>query len=110
MISFLALPIPSNPDADFKQHLQNDGHDDLRAERAEAARDGLFGKVEGIAIPPLAAGDKIDGHLGIIKDFIAAVQTRRPPETAGNDNIKSLAMVMGAIASAKSGQCVDIRN
>lgn len=87
-----------------------DGHDGLYAERAEGARDGLFDKVESVAIPPLADEDKIGGHLGIIKDFVAAVQTRHAPETAGSDNIKSLAMVMGAIESATSGQCVDIRN
>jgi predicted dehydrogenase len=44
----------------------------------------------------------------VIADFLDAISTGREPETVNHDNIKSLAMVLGAIESAKSGQSVDI--
>jgi predicted dehydrogenase len=36
----------------------------------------------------------------LIADFVDCVRTGRQPETTGKDNIKSLAMVFGAIESA----------
>jgi predicted dehydrogenase len=87
-----------------------DGFDDLRAERATAKRDGIFDVPEPVAIPPLQVEDRIGGHLGVITDFVTAVRNRKPPETAGSDNIKSLAMVFGAIDSARTGQSVVIES
>jgi predicted dehydrogenase len=49
------------------------------------------------------------GHAGVLKDFIRCVRTGRKPETIATDNIKSLAMVFGAIQSADSGRKVAIR-
>jgi len=86
-----------------------DGFEDLRAERATAAREGIFDSPESIEIPPLQAADRIGGHLGVITDFVAAVRSRSEPETAGSDNIKSLAMVFAAVESAKAGMHVEIR-
>ncbi len=85
-----------------------DGFDDVRAERTTKKRDGLFDTVEAVEIPALNAADRINGHLGVITDFVAAVKSRKAPETAGTDNIKSLAMVFGAIESAKTGERVTI--
>jgi predicted dehydrogenase len=82
-----------------------DGEDDIRAEIATGA-DALFQKTAPIEIPPLDPADRIGGHLGIIQDFLAAVRTGMPPETAGSENIKSLAMVFGAIESADTGRTV----
>lgn len=87
-----------------------DGFDDLRAERATSKRDGIFAIPELIEIPPLQAEDRIGGHLGVITDFVEAVRSRKAPETAGHDNIKSLAMVFGAIESAKTGTLVTIES
>jgi predicted dehydrogenase len=87
-----------------------DGFDDLRAERATAMREGIFSVPEVVEVPPLQAGDRVGGHLGVITDFVAAVRNRTMPETAGSDNIKSLAMVFGAIESAKSGERVTIES
>ena len=86
-----------------------DGFDDLRAERAGATRDGIFDTSERVEIAPLQAEDRVGGHLGVITDFVAAVHTRDDPETAGSDNIKSLAMVFAAVESAKTGKHVEIR-
>ncbi|BCG93803.1 oxidoreductase [Mesorhizobium sp. 131-2-1] len=86
-----------------------DGFDGLKAEAVVPGRDGLFDKTQPIEVPPLDAADRVDGHLGIIKDFMHAVETGTEPETRGADNIKSLAMVFGAIESAETGRRVAIR-
>ena len=86
-----------------------DGFEDVRAERTTATREGIFNTSQPIEIPPLQADDRVGGHLGVITDFVSAVRTRREPETAGSDNIKSLAMVFGAVESANTGKHVEIR-
>ena len=85
-----------------------DGHDDLKAEVVLPVREGLFDKTEPIVVPPLDPADRVDGHLGIIQDFMHAIETGTQPETRGADNIKSLAMVFGAIESAQTGRRVAI--
>ena len=91
-----------------KGSLLWDGHDDIRIETATGARSGLFDDVAGLAVPPLDPADKIGGHLGVMQDFIAAVRGGGAPETNGRDNIKSLAMALGAIQSAEQGRRVEI--
>ncbi|GAB0116730.1 Gfo/Idh/MocA family protein [Acidisoma sp. 7E03] len=88
--------------------LMWDGHDDIRAERVGPPRQRLFDTASEIEIPPLAAGDVIGGHRGVMQDFLAAVRGGAAPETRGEDNIKSFAMVMGAIRSAEGGARVAI--
>lgn len=44
----------------------------------------------------------------ILDEFFAAVQEDREPECSAADNIRSLAMVFGAIASAKEGRRVEL--
>ena len=85
-----------------------DGNDELKAEVTRPVRDGLFDRTEPIAVPALDPADRIGGHLGIIQDFIRAIETGTEPETRGADNIKSLAMVFGAIESAETGRRVAI--
>ncbi len=58
---------------------------------------------------PIPVDAKRDSHLGCIRDFIDCVRTGRKPETVCTDNIKSLAMVFGAIQSAESGKRVTIK-
>lgn len=48
------------------------------------------------------------GHASVLVDFIRAVKSGRRPETASDDNIKSLSMVFGAIESARTGLPVSI--
>jgi predicted dehydrogenase len=57
---------------------------------------------------PLYEGPKTGGHGGCIRDFIRCIQTGETPETVCTDNIKSLAMVFGAIESAERRQYVSI--
>ena len=60
------------------------------------------------ACPPLDPADRIGGHLGVISDFVAAVREGTEPETVGHDNIRSLAMALGAIESAEAGRRIEI--
>lgn len=86
-----------------------DGFDDMRAETIDGdARDGLFARTRSVEIPPLDPADRVGGHLGVMQDFIAAVEGGPAPETKGTDNLKSLAMVFGAVASAETGRPIDI--
>ena len=86
-----------------------DGFDAIRAEAVDGdARDGRFARTKPIEVPPLDPADRVGGHLGVMQDFLAAVEGGPPPETAGADNLKSLAMVFGAVASAEAGRPVDI--
>jgi len=48
----------------------------------------------------------VGGYAGLIRELVYCVQTGVSPETIGTDNVKSLAMVFGAIASAEQGRCV----
>jgi len=47
-----------------------------------------------------------EGHTGCLDEMFAALNEGRPAETVCTDNIKSMAMVFGAIESAKTGQKV----
>lgn len=53
--------------------------------------------------------DKTGGHTGLLKEFVECIRTGKTPETVCTDNIKSLAMVFGAIESAESGKRVEIK-
>jgi predicted dehydrogenase len=57
-----------------------------------------------VSSPPHPA--QTHGHASVIAEFLDAVESGRPPETAGSDNIKSLAMVFAAIESARTRQRV----
>lgn len=85
-----------------------DGSDALKAEAVVPGRDGIFDKTQAIEVPALDPADRVGGHVGIIRDFIHAIETGSEPETHGADNIKSLAMVFGAIESAETGRRVAI--
>jgi predicted dehydrogenase len=89
-----------------------DGHQDIRAEIAGQGNgkpiSGLFSEVAASEIPPLAESDRTGGHLGVMQDFIAATRGGPEPETVGHQNIKSLAMVFGAIESAETGRRIEL--
>jgi predicted dehydrogenase len=64
---------------------------------------GFTSEWDEVTIPPLHPNDRTGGHAGQIADFVDCVRTGRVPETVASDNIKSLAMVFGAIESAGQG-------
>jgi predicted dehydrogenase len=44
----------------------------------------------------------------LLMEFLQAIQHRRPPETNGEDNIKTLEMVFGAIASVEQKKRINL--
>ena len=83
-----------------------DGGQKMSAESAEWKGE-FFSERQAETIEPYA-GNKIGGHAGLIQDFIACLRAGETPETICTDNIKSLAMVFGAIESAAGGSAVMI--
>lgn len=69
---------------------------------------GFLRDLRPIDVPEPADADQTHGHASVIADFLAAIESGRPPETASTDNINSLAMVFAAIESAKTGRRVTI--
>jgi predicted dehydrogenase len=72
--------------------LEINGVHALTSERTEPIEDGV----------PL-------GIAGSLRDFLGALKTGATPMGECHDNIKSLAMVFGAIESSRSGQRIRIR-
>jgi len=75
-----------------------DGVDGYRAETL-----GDDGQCHPVAVPEIDAGAKTGGHDGVIREFVTCVRQGGTPETTATDNIYSLAMVLGAIASSEQG-------
>ena len=71
--------------------------------------DALLSSFTESELPALDPRDRVGGHEGQIRDFVACVKSGTVPETASSDNIKSLAMVFGAIQSAKESRRIEIR-
>jgi predicted dehydrogenase len=71
-----------------------DGGNNFQAQ-VVAETGGFFSKWENLEIPPHDPEGKTGGHDGLIREFCT-------------DNIKSLAMVFGAIESAEAGKPVEI--
>jgi predicted dehydrogenase len=90
-----------------KGSLLWDGATDIRGE-VVAKTGGFRSEMADLEVPTFDAGDRIGGHAGNIREFLRCVREGTVPETAAADNIKSLAMVFGAIESAESGRRVEI--
>jgi predicted dehydrogenase len=90
-----------------KGMLSWDGEDTFRA--AVAGKEpGLLHGFTPVEVPAPANDEETHGHASVIADFIEAIRTGKRPETASSDNIRSLAMVFGAIESAKTGKRIEI--
>jgi predicted dehydrogenase len=69
---------------------------------------GFHSKWQDVEVP--APGDiRAGGHAGLIADFVHCLETGTTPETACADNIKSLAMVFGAVESAEGREPVEVQ-
>ncbi|MCL5270479.1 MAG: Gfo/Idh/MocA family oxidoreductase [bacterium] len=93
--------------------LKWDGGDALAAQTL-TGMEGRRAVYQDAAVPPAVADAKSadvksGGHAGVIAEFLRCVRTCETPETAAADNIKSLAMVFGAIESAETGRKVEIK-
>ncbi|WP_307234465.1 Gfo/Idh/MocA family protein [Pararhizobium capsulatum] len=90
-----------------KGSLVWDGADRFEA-NVVAGEDGFFRPIEPAAVPEVASEADTHGHASVIESFISAIRAGTKPETDGSDNIKSLAMVFGAIDSARDRKRVTI--
>lgn len=80
-----------------------DGLETMTAHRV-AGTEGFFRPLEPIDLPPPAHPEDTLGHRSVLRRFLDALDAGTAPETVGSDNIRSLAMVFGAIQSAETGQ------
>ncbi len=71
--------------------------------------DGFHSTLSDREVPEYDNPAKTGGHESIIREFLECVQNNRNPETICTDNIKSLAMVFGAVESAETGKPVTIQ-
>jgi predicted dehydrogenase len=76
---------------------------------AERQPGAFFNPYKSVDVPTYDSTEKTGGHRGIIQEFVECIRTGREPETNAQDNIKSLAMVFGAIESAETGKRVERR-
>ena len=90
-----------------KGSVKWDGGNNFQAQ-VVAETGGFFSRWQDVEVPPHDPKGKVGGHEGLIREFVQCVQTGGTPETICRDNIKSLAMVFGAIESAELGKPVDI--
>jgi len=84
-----------------------DGEDRFEA-NVLAGDEGFFRPLAALEVPPPDDPGQTLGHPSVLAEFLSALEQGRPPETVGSDNIKSLAMVFGAIESARSRARVEI--
>lgn len=84
-----------------------DGREEFEAE-VVSGDTGFFRPLEPVAVPAPPDLAQTHGHASVIAEFLDAIASGRSPETAGEDNIKSLAMVFAAIESARTRQRIAI--
>lgn len=84
-----------------------DGADAISAHVVDGD-EGFFRPLRGVNVPPHADEGQTRGHASVIEDFLTAIRDGREPETSSRDNLKSLAMVFGAVESARTGRRVEI--
>lgn len=84
-----------------------DGEDHIEARIGVGAPEFLR-ETEEIAVPALGDEYQSQGHASVIAEFLDAIAEGRAPETDSTDNLHSIAMVFGAIESAKTGKRIPI--
>ncbi|GIV83852.1 MAG: oxidoreductase [Candidatus Roseilinea sp.] len=72
-------------------------------------RSGLIYKQRDLTLPELDTTGLSEGHASVIRQFVDCVRKGGTPETVCTDNIKSLAMVFGAIEAATRGRPITIQ-
>ncbi len=82
------------------------GGDDFKAE-VVTRREGFISEHEARQVEVID-DQALRGHAGLIREFIDCIRGGSTPQTIASDNIKSLAMVFGAIESAESSRKVMI--
>lgn len=88
--------------------LKWDGADDFKGQRVIKS-EAFSSELEDLQVPGTVTADKEGGHVGVVREFVECVRSGKKPETFCTDNIKSLAMVFGAIESSETGKRVEIK-
>jgi len=106
--SWCAEGLPTTWECDWrfigdKGTLLWDGKDEVRVETVSGT-EGFIREVETVDMDWVDWDEDRNGHGGLIRDFINALDRGEPPLTHCEDNIRSLAMVFGAIESSVQGQ------
>jgi predicted dehydrogenase len=83
------------------------GGGEFSAEKV-AATGGFRSEMTSVDVPVFEPEGMYTAHKGAIMEFVRCVLEGGTPETVGSDNIKSLAMVFGAIRSAECGAPVTV--
>lgn len=83
-----------------------DGAGELVAELLEPGADGK-GSARSVRVEPAAGAP--EGLAGVLSDFLAALDGGPVPMTECHDNIRSFAMVVAALESARAGRRTDVR-
>lgn len=91
-----------------KGSVKWNGADDFKAQVVKKT-EGFCSEVVDIEVPQYDIGDKNGGHNGLMKEFVQCIRTGERPETYCADNIKSLAMVFGAIKSSQAKKRVPVK-
>jgi len=86
-----------------------DGEDQISANVVDGD-EGFFRPLRPVPIPEWSDASVTNEHVSAIEDFLDALDGKGTPESAGTDNIKSLAMVFGAIESASRRQLVLVQS
>ena len=86
--------------------LEMVGFVDVREDAAKQ-RTSEYG-LRDVEIPSTDGVRRVGGHAGLIEESVRSVMTGETPETICTDNVKSLAMVFGAIESAQQRKPIDI--
>lgn len=86
-----------------------DGFDNIQASLV-TNDEGFIRSVDTVNVSDNVNSSMTQGHASVIGDFLKAIENGTKPETVASDNIKSLAMVFGAIESAETRQRVYIKS
>ncbi|MCE5279147.1 MAG: Gfo/Idh/MocA family oxidoreductase [Planctomycetaceae bacterium] len=81
-------------------------HDQVPTGQVIQNKEGFFRQLKDITADE--APMKFGGMHGALREMLAFIRTGKKPQTACDDNIKSLAMVHGVIESSKTGKRVKL--
>lgn len=110
--SWVAEGAPTNWDAAWRLigtegSVLWDGADLFDAHTVDGS-DGLLRPLAALAVPPPGDAGQTLGHASVLAEFLLALENKFVPETVGQDNIRSLAMVFNAVESARTRTRVEI--
>jgi len=110
--SWCAEGFPTSWEADWRMTgsrgtIRWDGREAPRSQTVEQEQPGQFLQPAVERELPLR-WDGREGHAGCLDEMFASLREDRPAETDASDNIKSMAMVFGAIESARRGEKVSL--